>query len=263
MIKRGKSEVIRHMFYVDDTIADAGTVTVTVTDASDAVVFTGPATKTGDTYSFTLPSLSTLGPLTIDWNGSLLDETTTEEVIGDYLFELSELRDLFAAREMKTSSYSNDLLRSVRDQVTEIFESVANVSFVERRKTVRVGVLNGQAFLPVVAVRQVVTVDGETFTGDFTANGWLDGLTGLSATVTYEHGLDGGVTAEARSMALELAVYLTAARTKKTPDNTELQTDQQGNTYRMFVVGTRGIEVPVPRVDAFLKRIKFDVPGVA
>ncbi|WP_410657839.1 hypothetical protein [Amycolatopsis sp. lyj-112] len=263
MIKRGKSEVLRHTFYVDDTVADAGTVTVTVTDEADTQVFTGSAIKTGNEYSFTLPGQATLGRLAIEWNGSLLDDTSAEEVIGSYLFELAELREIFVARDFK-KAYSNSLLRDIRDQVTETFESVANLSFVERRKTVRVSVVAGQAFLPVVAVRQVLTVDGESFTGDFTPNGWVDGLTGSSATVTYEHGLDGGVTAEAKGMALELAVHLTGAQAKKTPDNAEQLTDATtGNTYRLSLVGTRGIEVPVPRVDAFLKRIKFDVPGVA
>lgn len=265
MIKLGKSETVSHTFYLDDVLSDAGTVTVTVKNYADEVVHTGSTSKASNVYSFTMPAQDELGALAIEWNGTILDDITYEEVIGDYLFELSELRTLLTSRTLTANAAKPAaLLRDVRDQVTDTFETAANVSSVQRRRTDRVSVSGGVATLRRAAVRQVVTVDGEAFTGDYYTHGLLTGLSGTTATVVYDHGLDDGVTAEARSMALDLAVYALGSQARTTPSNAESMTDPtSGATYRLAVVGTRGIQVAVPHVDAYLKRIRFDMPGVA
>ncbi len=262
MIKLGRTEVVTHTFYLDDVPADEGDVTVVVKNDAEETIYSGPAGKNDDLYSFTLPAQSTLGGLTITWTGDTQTDTTTDELIGDYLFETWQLKQLMPLRGSKRP-YSATELRNVRDQVTETFESVAHGSFVERRKTVRVPVSAGSAFLPTVGVRQVLTVNGETFTGDFLPYGYVSGLQGTSAVITYDHVLDGGVTAEARKMALDLAASYANAITKSTPDGAEQVTDPNGNTYRLQTIGLRGVEVGVPHVDAFLKRVKFEMPGVA
>ena len=267
MIKLGKSETVSHVFYDDLTPVDAGTVTVTVKNEDNETVHSGSTTSSVSgslkTYSFTLPAQNELGRLTITWDGSLRDDTTYEEIIGDYLFELHELQTLLTSRGFG-KTYAASFLKSVRDAVAETFESVTNTSFVGRRQSVKVDVFGGEAFLPTVDVRQVVTVDGAAFTGDYTPTGCLSGLSTSesTATVVYEYGLP-TVSAEARGYALELAVYLVGANTRKIPENAESLTDNNGSTYRLSVAGTRGIEVAIPSVDAFLKRFKFEMPGVA
>lgn len=260
MIKLGKSETVSHTFYNDDVVADAGTVTVTVKNADDETVHTGSTTKTGNVYSFTLPAQDELGRLSILWNGTILDETTYVEIIEDYLFELWELDALLATRGYG-KTYTAYTKKAVRDAVAETFESVTKTSFFGRRRSAVLEVSGGAAFTPTVDVRQVVSVDGAAFTGDVTASGCLTGLNGSTAAVVYEYGL--AVSAEARVHALELAVWLLGAQTRRTPDNAESLTDQNGSTYRLALAGTRGIEIPIPSVDAFLKRYKFEMPGVA
>lgn len=264
MIKLGRSETITHTFHNDDGAIDAGVVTVTVKDGKDVVLHEDLATVKSDPepfkYSFVLPSPADLQRIKLEWSGSLSSDTTYEEVVGDYLFEIHELRTLMASRGFG-KSYDSSVLREIRDAVTETFESVTNRSFVPRQRTELVGVYGGAANLKRVDVRQVLTVDGAAFTGAFTTYGCLSGLAGSSASVTYVYGLD--ATAEARANALDLAVYLVGAQTRSRPDNAESMTDNSGNTYRLAMAGMRGIEVSVPHVDAFLKRMKFEMPGVA
>lgn len=263
MIKLGKSETVSHTFYNDLTAVDAGTVTVTVKNADNETVHTGSTTKTGDVYSFTLPAQTELGRLTITWDGTLRDDTTYEEIIGDYLFELHELRDLLTTKGFG-KTYTAALLKDVRDAVTEAFESVTYRSFVGRRKSLVVQVYSGKASLPTVDIRDVLSVDGDAFTGDYTPNGCLSGLSASqgTATVVFEYGLE-SVSAESRENALELATHLVANSTRRTPENIETMTDSQGNNYRIAVVGIRGNQLGIPSVDAFLKRLKFEMPGVA
>ena len=267
MIKLGKSEAISHVFYDDLTPADGGTVTVTVKNADNETVHSGSTTAvTADgikTYSFTLPAQTELGQLTITWDGTLRDDTTYEEIIGNYLFELNELKSLLTTKGYG-KAYTAAFLKDVRDAVTEAFESVTYRSFVGRRKSLVVQTYAGRAFLPTVDVRDVLTVDGDAFTGDYTPTGVLSGLSSSesTATVVFEYGLP-AVSAEARSNALELATYFVSNSTNRTPSNIETMTDSQGNNYRMAIVGMRGNQVGVPSVDAFLRRFKFELPGVA
>lgn len=261
MIKLGRSETISHTFYNDDAAADAGSVTVTATDADNVVLYTGTAIKEGDTYSFIMPPPAKLGKIDIKWVGTILSDITDEEVIGDYLFELWELKALLLSRGV-VKPYEASVLRAIRDAVTDTFESVTNRSFVLRRKTVRVSVVGTSAFLPTVDVRQVLTVDGAAFTGDVTPEGCVSGLSGSSCTLVYEYGPD-AVSAEAKTNALNLAIYLVGAQTRKTPESAESVTDTNGTTYRLALAGVRGVQVPIPSVDAYLKRYRFEMPGVA
>lgn len=267
MIKLGKSETVSHVFYDDLTAADAGTVTVTVKNADNETVHSGSTTSATvegvKTYSFTLPAQTDLGRLTITWDGTLKDDTTYEEIIGDYLFELHELRSLLTTKGYG-KTYTASQLKDIRDAVTEAFESVTYRSFVGRRKSLIVQIYSGKAFLPTVDIRDVLSVDGTAFTGDYTPTGCLSGLSGSqgTATVVFEYGLE-SVSAESRGHALELAAYFVANTTKRTPDNAESMTDAQGNNYRIALAGLRGYQVGVPNVDAFLKRFKFEMPGVA
>lgn len=264
MIKLGKSETITHTFHNDDGAIDAGVVTVTVKDGKDVVLHEDLATaKSAEEpfkYSFVLPSPADLGRIKLEWVGTLSSDITYEEVVGDYLFEIYELKELTKTKSFN-KTYDSSVLREIRDAVTETFESVTNRSFVPRQRTELVAVYGGTATLKRVDVRQVLSVDGAAYTGAFTTYGCLSGLQGSSATVTYQYGLD--ATAEARANALELAAYLVGVKSSTRPDNTESMTDQGGNTYRLAIAGMRGIEVAVPHVDAFLKRMKFEMPGVA
>lgn len=260
MIKRGKSEAISHVFYLDDVVADAGTVTVTVTKDGETI-HTGSTTKTGNTYSFTLPAQDDLGTFSILWNGTLLDDTTYDEIIGDYLFELYELDALLVSQGME-QNYSASLKKAVRDQVTETFQSVTNMPPVLRRISVVVPVYGDVAYVSPVGVREVVSVNGDPFTGDYRWDGRIEDLSGTTATIVYEASYTESVTAEARGKALELAVSLMAGQTSSTPVNAESITNDSG-TYRLALVGTRGIQVPVPNVDAYLRRIRFELPGIA
>ncbi|MBB5804658.1 hypothetical protein F4560_004426 [Saccharothrix ecbatanensis] len=260
MIKKGKSETVSHTFYVNDVVADAGTVTVTVLNADGDAIHSGSTIKLGNVYSFTLPSQSTLGVISIEWNGTIHDETTYDEIVGAHLFEVSELQALMTLRGL-TKTYTPEILRAVRDEITETFETATNRGFVPRRRSELVSVRGGTAALSRVDVRQVVTVDGSSYSDDWTPDGVLTGLTGPTATVVYDYGLD--VTADSRAAALALAVYVVGAKTNKTPANTESLTDGNGNTYRVTVAGIRGVLSPVPEVDVFLKNKAFQMPGVA
>lgn len=267
MIKSGRSKTLTHVFYDDDTVLDAGEVNVTVKDLSGTTVATTPATKTGtgvdSSYSFTLPSQSTLGKLSVDWSGTVTDRTY-EEVVGTYLFELYELEAAMKSKEL-LKNYSAAVKSAARDLATDLCDSITRTSFIPRRKQTVVDVFNGQGFLPTVGVSQVLSVNGAGFSGTFTWNGCLTGLAGTRATVVYDYCYftDSIPTQDVRQAGIDLAVHMLSVQTRMTPEQAETMTTGDA-TYRLVVPGTRGFETGLPSVDAVLKRYQFNLEmGVA
>ena len=246
-------------FYDDDTPVDAGVVTVTVKNASGETVSTGSATAGSETgeYTYLLPAQTELGPLTVTWAGTST-EKTNHEIVGGYVFSLQEARASDEVMQVGSRrNYSAADIKAVRDAVETEFERITGRSFTIRRKTETVEVINGVGHLSNLDVARVVSVGGDSFSGSYSRTGRVDGLSGESAEVTYEYGLE-TVPDDVKRAALIRTRYNLAARNTDVPDRATSMTTEGNTTYTLATAGRGGSETGIPEVDATLGRYKVN-----
>lgn len=266
-VKAERSEVVKHTFYDDNTAIDVGVVTVTATNDQSEQVFELVATKNGTTYSITLPAQDeNTGRLRLAWVGNQT-EFTYIDIVGNHLFELNELISFVPNKGFDTSEYTSEsgiaLLKSIRDTIAETFERICGTSFVTVTNYEKVYSSNGSARLKLRNVLELVSVDGDDFTGTWRPAGLLTGLsTGLHDVVyRTSQSTHSVVPEDIRQAALEYASALLNYRESNIPDNVEtLSTD--GGTYRYVVPGRGTNYTGIPRVDAVLKRYAFRDVGI-
>lgn len=146
--------------------APTGNVAVVVKDVDETTVGSGNAaagTETG-VYTYALPSAVTgnLGEyqatVTYTLSGSTVTRVVGIDVVGDYLFELHELRD--RDRNLRNEqNYPAEALRQAREIATQELETAAMVSFSTRaRKVTLSGDGTKELMLPDARVTSVVSV---------------------------------------------------------------------------------------------------------
>src|SRR5262245_26022238 len=145
-----------------------GTVTVSITDATGAVVASGNATHgSGGVYTFVLPAQSSLKALTARWTGAWGGVTESlsfpAEIVGAHLFTIAQARAFGDKALNDPTAYPDAVIIDARERITDWFQTICSVAFVPRYGRV---VLDGsgscELWLPHSAVTRVtsVTQDG-------------------------------------------------------------------------------------------------------
>jgi hypothetical protein len=121
---------------IDRPPGPATGVTVTVTNAAGTTVASGPATSTGNTYTFTLPPQPNLDELTVTWSGTFdgvaQSVTTYAEIVGTYLFRVDTARAFGDRVLADTTRYPDADIEAMRAEITDMFEQICKVSFITR-----------------------------------------------------------------------------------------------------------------------------------
>jgi hypothetical protein len=258
---------------VDGT--NAPNVAVTDSAGSSVAGFT-PSRVTTGTYRATAPgNLETLDTFDIVWSWANGQTRRTQfELVGRHLFTVAALR-AFDAPLANETKYPDAVVRTVRDEVTERFEEVAEVSFIARgARDVISGDGSATLLLEHPEARSVVsvTVDGIALEAGSLANLRLDpsgvlvwdggsftaGIRNVS--VLYEHGFATPPLPVVRA-AMKYARYLLLNSVLDQNERaTAVFTEASG--YRLTIAGRDG-PTGLPEVDAVLQQFGRKVPGLA
>jgi hypothetical protein len=249
-------------------------VTVTIRDGAGTVKVTDtPTISAGKlTYVADAANLPLLDTYEITWTGVVDDvaqEWVTEvELVGDYYFEVSELRAMDRAF-LDETKYPTEYLQQVRAAVEDVIEGerAANVAFVPRGRRVSVNGKDGWRDrteygidMPDFNVSQVysLTSNGTAFTNDQIAALDIEDATlwnnlpwpfgRRNVSVHYVHGYK-RVPREIKRAALILAKdYLVLSPLPGRATATSIG-DQM---FRLTVAGRDGV-TGLPEVDAAIK----------
>ncbi|GAA4626619.1 hypothetical protein GCM10023196_035590 [Actinoallomurus vinaceus] len=284
-VMRTSASVLTHRFEVGETATDSTTaVTVTVTDPSGATVASGTATHgaTG-TYTYALPPQAALTVLAVAWSatigGAAVVETDTVEVVGGFMFTLSEGRNSDASLADR-DKYPTADLDAKRLEVEEECERICDRSFVPRYARVTVdGSGSADLVLPhpdpdrtaahVRTIRSVsmaqrsggvpvaftsaelaaLVVRGDSLVSRSDGLFWAEGYGNV--VVEYEYGLDGPALELKRAAMGRLRSLLNANKTG-IPDRASSFTAGDGGTYRLDMPGAW--KTGLPAVDAVYAR---------
>lgn len=284
---RGYAETLSATFMLDETPVDAGTVAVSVTDQSGTVVSAGAATAAATgVYTYALPAQMALGPLVVTWTGTLLSQTTHEEVIGSPLFNLPDLRAADKAFA-DTAKFPTAALRSARDTVADEFARICGRSFVPKGAAYTTFLDNtGWVLLPDSDVTKLVsvTIDGTAqdlttlfleglgkITGfpDALKTGFYqlwDGTFGMAVTpgktiVTYEYGFT-SVPDDLYRAAVQRARFILASFASGIPDRATSFVAVEGGSFTLATPGSGVWQTGIPDVDAVLARYNVAPRGV-
>lgn len=265
-----------YLFEVATVNDDGGNVTahapytVVMYDGAGAQVATGTPTHTDHVLQYSVPAatLTKLDTYRLVWTATVSSATYTwtseVELVGGYLFEISDLR----AQDrtfVDTTKYPTKLLREVRNWVEDVIEGprAANVAFVKRGGRVTLDGSNRDALMvPDLELRQVysVSVDGSAWTSGevatITADDgilWLNPSSPVSkwssghknVTVHYVHGYDappGAITRAALMLAREYLV-------KSDVPGRATATSIGDQLFRLTIAGRDGV-TGLPDVDA-------------
>jgi hypothetical protein len=283
---RGYSGVLSTTFMTDETPIEAGSVTVTVTNAAGTTVATGAANEpsTG-VYTFALGPQTALGPLTVTWAGASLSQTTTAEVVGGLLFALPDLRASDPAFS-NTAKFPTAALAAARDAVTDEFGRICGRSFIPRGNTYTTFLDNtGSVLLPDADLYKVVsaTVDGVSQTGlTIDSIGVVTGLPTLQAmtlqelwngsigsgapgpgltVISYEYGWL-TVPNDIYRAALQRGRFILAAIASGIPDRATSFVATEGGSFTLATPGSGVWQTGIPDVDAVLARYTIAPKGV-
>lgn len=195
---------ISNSWYSDGTIADPGTTTLGITTADGTVLVAAGTATTGTgaaarTFSLTTTHTADLDILTVTWTTTNFGVATTYvEIVGDFLFSLSDLDALLQT----PSDYTAAKKTTARTWAEQRIEGAIGRAFVPRYAYEYAdGVLGGivsARHQPVRTIRSVDTRDGTTWTaqtatdyeatyGGFTGT-WTTGY--RNARIGYEYGED-------------------------------------------------------------------------
>lgn len=284
-VLRTSASVLSHTFEVGETPIDStGPVTVTVTNPLGTAVATGAATHSGTgTYTYALPPQATLTVLTVAWaatiNGAAVLETDTVEVVGGYLFTLSEGRASDASLKDRDKYPTTDL-DAKRLEVEEECERICDRAFVPRYARVVVdGSGSSDLVLPhpdpdrtAAHVRTIRSVSMAQRSGGTPVAFTADELAALivrndntitrtdrlffaegygNVVVEYEYGLDAPPLELKRAGMARLRSLLNANKTG-IPDRASSFTAGDGGTYRLDMPGPW--KTGIPAIDAVYSR---------
>lgn len=255
------------------SVGDAsGSVTVTVTRADGTAIATGAATTHPGpvgVYTYALAPQTELDSLTATWSGTfggvVQSVQTFAEIVGGYLFTLSDIRAFGDRTLANSTTYPDADLREARERITDMFQDVTQTSFVPRyaRDTLD-GTGTSRIWLLRKRPRRIIaaTVDGTTLS-DLTIlkpypTGRLERTTGLwgtgilnrqNVTVSYEYGYS-SPPADISRAAMTLARYELVS---SDISDRMISFDNDLGSVRLSVPG-RNYPTGIPIVDATLAR---------
>lgn len=171
-VQRGTPATVTVTFYGDEAPldADAG-VTVTVKRPDGTTFSTGPATHVGAAgsgqYKVVIPAQTNLTYFDVTWTGTFAGNAATltsyVEIVGDFYFTLSELRQYDSALT-NTTRFPTDTLVEKRMDVEAEFEDICGRAFVPRFHREQLMQWTGEDYLrtekPEVFNITKLTVDG-------------------------------------------------------------------------------------------------------
>lgn len=283
MILKASSTVVTATFD-----SDPGSTTVSAVNLAGTEVLASTATGgTGTTRTVTLSGAVTadLDTLTLTWaTANLGDLETTHEVIGRFLFSVSEARAFDNAAMTSTAKYSTDAIEAARARITDEFEAICGVSFVPRYARL---VLNGSGLAVLTLPRQQVTdvrsIEVRTsgsatytaYTIDELADVYVESWGELSretlgtftsglrnVRVGFEHGYE-NLPLEIKRAAL-LALRYSLVESNISERAISISNDQ--GTTQLWTPGIsgRGTAIhPLPEVDRILRLYMQRVPVIA
>lgn len=272
-------------------VAPTGLVAVVVKDVDEATVASGNATAGAETgvYAYTLSSAVTgaLGKYqvtaTYTVSGSAVTRVYEVEVVGDYLFEIHELRAK-SGRLQNEANYPAEAIRQARETATQVLEEAAGVAFATRAAR---ATLSGEGasdlFLPHVRVTEIEAVtlfdestgvdDDEAITGTALEDIEIKRDAGIivrtdgnvfpagsnNVEVDYLHGYE-TVPGEIREAAMTLAVeYLVESGL---PARATSQSSDLGIFSISVANPDLNRETGIPAVDTAIKRYGYRGPAV-
>lgn len=260
---------LRTTFYVDETAATVGTVTVTVRDLDGATVATGAATEvSAGVYEYVLPPQAQLNLLTATWASPTRSIVMPIEIVRDFWFDIPDLRAQPSLAD--PGAYPTAKLRDVRTQVEEAIERVLGFACVPRFGRALVdGRGSDTVFLPHRLLRTVraVRVGGQAVAGTYVPHPGGFIMTPYTVTagtlnvqVDYEHGLD-RPPADLRGAALKLAREV-ALDTKSQAWDRAATISNEAGTFTLAQADDRQRPFGIPDVDSVVVRHRRKTPFV-
>lgn len=272
-----RSQILRNTGATLDVVfsagyADADAVTVTVTRGDGTTIVNAQAATrdagTTGRYTYTLDPQADVDALTIVWAGTFggvsNSFTSYADVVGEYLFALSELRSFDDRKLADTTAYPDATLSGKRAEIAEFFERECGVSFAPKYGREQVAG-NGSTSLWLRRSRisrlLAVTVDNVALTSDqladidvyeygklYRPSGWpCSGK--RNVVVEYEHGWQ-TPPAKISEAAMILARYDLVV--SDLSDRTVSYANDLGQ-FRLSVPGSK-YPTGIPTVDAVLER---------
>lgn len=266
---------LRVTFYDDgENAVDPGAVTIGITGYAGTVVAAGTATSgTGATERTFVITPTLLDDWTVTWTAGSRTRTQQVTIVGDYLFELADLRAMDPLNDQ--ARYTAAALKHARDTASDLFESYCGVAFVPRHTRV---VNSGMMFYPnVQRIRslkraQVNGVDMTTpptlwrselnwaFAQPIPYPGWLGAYNPLTGgpdqlVLDFEVGYD-SPPQEVREAAMRYARYILLQGTSRIPDRATNLTTPDG-TFQLTTANMQA-ERPtgIPEIDAVLNNYR-------
>lgn len=242
---------------------------VTVTDSAGTILVTDAATYNEGilTYLLAASDIPHLDTYTVTWTGTVDGNewswATEIEVVGGYLFEISDLRGEDRAFTDATK-YPSDALRAIRTIVEDTMESprAAGLAFVPRGKRITIDG-NDASFLivPDYALRSVVSVkiNGVALTGEEVATLTVDDdavhapfiwpAGNRNIEIHYIYGLDRAPTPITRAALMLAREYLV----KSDLPGRATATSIGDQWFRVTIAGRDGV-TGLPEVDAAINQ---------
>jgi hypothetical protein len=248
------------------------TATVTVTRADGTAIVTDAAATNGAnglfTYTIDAVDNDRLDILTAAWTSDLGTLSTVTEIVGGFLFTISELQAQLTSDQV-SGSYTVEQIVATRTLVEDALEDACGVAFVPRLTTETLSGTGTTDILlrPRVRTVRTVTIDGEDQTlTDLTysttglvywPDRWTAGTSNL--TVAYEHGYDRPPERVKRAAMLLAKSWLIAS---PIDDRTSTFSSVDGGTYSLMTPGLRGVMFGLPEVEATVQQYSLHA-GVA
>lgn len=281
---RNQPTVLTTTFLNDETPVSADfavTITVTKADGSVLVATTPAALGATGVYTYTLAPQASLNYLTATWSGSfssvVRSQNTYCEIRGGEIFTLAEARASDPILS-NTTKYPTQLLKDVRCEIEDEFESITFVSFVRKykrivrdgtsnnrlithqrhTKTVLAGTVNNIA----LTSPELLAIQGNAYGELIRTDGGYWTIGDANIVLEVEYGLDIPPADVRRAALTRLRVRVTTM-TSGIPDRATSFTSGEGGTYSLATAGRGGSSTGIPDVDAVLERYTIRIPGIA
>lgn len=253
-----------------DPSPDESTVTVTRADGTAVVTDAAAINQADGVFSYNLAAAENdrLDVLTATWTTPLGTFVTETEVVGGFLFSVSELTDMLTSSRV-TGTYTVDQIIEIRTLAEEALEDACGVAFVPRYTQTTVSGTGGTVMLlaPRTTALRAVSVDGvaqtvtdEAFDATTGAVYWPDTWTAGTSNIVvgYEHGYRYPPARVKRAALLLAKSWLIAG---PIDDRTTSLSTEDG-TFSLATPGVRGSVFGIPEVDATVQQYSVRV-GIA
>jgi len=272
-VLQNTAATITETFYVDGVPTDPSPATTTaVVTRSDGTTFSPAATRTAvGTFALDLTTTNTslLDTLRIDWTSSLGTIRSHIEIVGGFLFSVSDARALKPLDNATT--YPASKIVAARTLAEQALEDACGVAFVPRYATETVSGWGGTQLLlsrsRVTKIRSV-TIDGVALTSTELADlrvtpgfvyrqaRWTTGY--ANVTVGYEHGHTIPPARVSRAALLLAKRWLVDGPV----DDRMTSMSTEDGTFTLLTPGLRGAVFDLPEVEAVRQQYSENVPLV-